>query len=73
MFSDGTRLPIKPGEVYDIDISREHYVYNESSEDRIHLIEISNTPFNRADLAELLDTVEWVQENNYPIRGTHSS
>lgn len=38
---------------------------------RLHLIEISNTPFNRADLSELLDTVEWVQENDYPIRGTH--
>ena len=37
---------------------------------RLHLIEISNTPFNRADLAELLDTVEWIQENDYPIRGT---
>lgn len=38
---------------------------------RLHLIELSNTPFNRADLAELLDTVEWIQENDYPIRGTH--
>ncbi len=38
---------------------------------RLHLIEISNTPFNRADLAELLDSVEWIQENDYPIRGTH--
>ena len=38
---------------------------------RLHLIEISNTPFNRADLEELLDTVIWVRENNYPIRGTH--
>ncbi|MEM7147314.1 MAG: peroxiredoxin-like family protein [Verrucomicrobiota bacterium] len=42
-----------------------------NTEGRLHLIEISNTPFNRADLAELLDTVEWVQENSYPIRGTH--
>lgn len=39
---------------------------------KLHLIEISNTPFNRADLAELLDTVEWIQENDYPIRGTHA-
>ena len=43
-----------------------------NSDGRLHLIEISNTPFNRADLAELLDTVEWVQENDYPIRGTHA-
>ncbi|MCB1089076.1 MAG: AhpC/TSA family protein [Verrucomicrobiae bacterium] len=42
-----------------------------NADGRLHLIEISNTPFNRADLAELLDTVEWVKENNYPIRGTH--
>ncbi|QQL45344.1 peroxiredoxin-like family protein [Sulfuriroseicoccus oceanibius] len=42
-----------------------------NSDGRLHLIELSNTPFNRADLAELLDTVEWVQENDYPIRGTH--
>ena len=36
----------------------------------VHLIDISNTPFNRADLAETVDTVEWVRENDYPIRGT---
>lgn len=42
-----------------------------NNQGRLHLIEISNTPFDRADLAELLDTVEWVQENDYPIRGTH--
>lgn len=43
-----------------------------NSDGKLHLIEISNTPFNRADLAELLDTVDWVQENDYPIRGTHA-
>ena len=37
---------------------------------RIHLIDQSNTPFNRADLSELLETVEWIRENDYPIRGT---
>jgi peroxiredoxin len=42
-----------------------------NGEGKLQLIEISNTPFHRADLAELLDTVEWVQENDYPIRGTH--
>jgi len=41
-----------------------------NSEGKLHLIEISNTPFNRADLAELFDTVDWIQKNNYPIRGT---
>lgn len=28
-------------------------------------------PFNRSDLAELLDTVEWIQTNDYLIRGTY--
>lgn len=37
---------------------------------RLQLIDQSNTPFNRADLSELLETVEWIRENNYPIRGT---
>lgn len=37
----------------------------------LQLIEISNTPFNRADLGELVETVEWIKENNYPIRGTY--
>lgn len=44
-----------------------------NSEGKLHLIELSNTPFNRADLQELLETVEWVQENDYPIRGTYGS
>ena len=39
---------------------------------KLHLIDISNTPFNRSDLDELLDTVEWVRANDYPIRGTHA-
>ncbi len=38
---------------------------------RVQLIDISNTPFNRADPVELLDTVEWIQQNDYPIRGTY--
>ncbi len=38
---------------------------------RVQLIDISNTPFNRADPDELLDTVDWIQKNNYPIRGTY--
>jgi len=40
-------------------------------ERKIQLIGLSNTPFNRADLSELLETIEWVQENDYPIRGTY--
>lgn len=44
-----------------------------NEEGKLHLIEISNTPFNRSDLTELLETVEWVRENDYPIRGTYFS
>ncbi len=38
---------------------------------KVQLIDISNTPFNRADLGELVETIEWIQENDYPIRGTY--
>ncbi|MFQ3241256.1 MAG: peroxiredoxin [Lentimonas sp.] len=38
---------------------------------KIQLIDQSNTPFNRSDPEELLDTVIWIQENDYPIRGTY--
>jgi hypothetical protein len=40
-------------------------------EGKVQLIDISNTPFNRSDPDELLETLEWIQENNYPIRGTY--
>ncbi|MEO0508839.1 MAG: peroxiredoxin-like family protein [Verrucomicrobiota bacterium] len=42
-----------------------------NTDGKIQLIDQSNTPFNRADLNELLDTVIWIQENNYPVRGTY--
>ncbi|MEM7792068.1 MAG: redoxin domain-containing protein [Verrucomicrobiota bacterium] len=42
-----------------------------NTDGKIQLIDQSNTPFNRADLNELLETVEWIQENDYPIRGTY--
>ena len=42
-----------------------------NAEGKIHLIDVSNTPFNRSDLSELLETIEWIKENNYPIRGTY--
>jgi len=38
---------------------------------KVQLIDLSNTPFNRADLGELVETVEWINENDYPIRGTY--
>jgi len=41
-----------------------------NADGHVQLIDISNMPFNRSDLDELVETVEWIQENNYPIRGT---
>jgi peroxiredoxin len=38
---------------------------------KVQLIDISNTPFNRSDPVELLETLKWIQENDYPIRGTY--
>ena len=40
-------------------------------EGKVQLIDMSNTPFNRSDPEELLDTLQWIQENDYPIRGTY--
>lgn len=42
-----------------------------NADGKVQLIDISNTPFNRSDPDELLDTLKWIQENNYPIRGTY--
>lgn len=40
-------------------------------EGQVQLIDMSNTPFNRSDPEELIDTLKWIQENDYPIRGTY--
>lgn len=39
--------------------------------ENVHLIALSNTPFNRSDLGELFETVEWIQGNDYPTQGTY--
>ena len=38
---------------------------------RLHIIEISNAPFIRPDINLILRGINHIQENNYPIRGTH--
>ena len=42
-----------------------------NAEGKIHLIDVSNTPFNRSDLGKLIKTIGWIKENDYPIRGTY--
>ncbi|MEM9158852.1 MAG: peroxiredoxin-like family protein [Verrucomicrobiota bacterium] len=42
-----------------------------NAEGKLQVIEISNIPFHRAELKELLETIEWIQENDYPLRGAY--
>ena len=35
----------------------------------LHVIDISNSPFSRPDLATLLGGLQYTRENDYPIRG----
>lgn len=39
-------------------------------DDRLQIIDVSNAPFARPDLAALLDGLKFVIEKDYPIRGT---
>lgn len=39
-------------------------------EGRVHIVDISNAPFARPDLQALLNGLKFIQEKNYPIRGT---
>ncbi|MGJ8625546.1 MAG: redoxin domain-containing protein [Sulfitobacter sp.] len=43
-----------------------------NSEGNIQILDVSNAPFARPDLATLLNGIKFVRENNYPIRGTHT-
>ena len=38
---------------------------------KIHIIEISNAPFVRPDIDLIIQGINHIQKNNYPIRGTH--
>lgn len=42
-------------------------------DNRLQIIDVSNAPFARPDLAALLDGLKFVQEKDYPIRGTLES
>ena len=39
-------------------------------EGKVQIVEISNAPFARPDLAGILHGIKVIQERNYPIRGT---
>jgi peroxiredoxin len=36
----------------------------------LQVVDISNAPFSRPDLASLLSGLKFIQENQYPVRGT---
>ena len=39
-------------------------------EGKVHIVDISNAPFARPDLQGVLNGLKFIQEKNYPIRGT---
>ena len=45
------------------------FVVNEVG--KLHLLDISNAPFSRPDLAAIAGGLAYVRANDYPIRGTH--
>lgn len=44
-----------------------------NAERRVQVVDVSNNPFVRPDLASLISGLEWIRnpENDYPIRGTY--
>ncbi|HDY93581.1 MAG TPA: AhpC/TSA family protein, partial [Pseudoalteromonas sp.] len=44
------------------------YVLNEKNQ--LQMVDISNSPFVRPDLEQLLGGIKFSRENDYPIRGT---
>ncbi|MGQ7845581.1 peroxiredoxin-like family protein [Granulosicoccus sp. 3-233] len=37
----------------------------------VQMVDISNAPFSRPDLESLVNGIEFIRSNDYPIRGTH--
>ncbi len=47
------------------------FIVNEKGQ--LQLVDISNAPFARPDLAALAGGLDWIRANDYPIRGTWRS
>ena len=45
------------------------FVINEKG--ALQVVDISNNPFVRPDLENLVSGLEWIRKNDYPIRGTY--
>lgn len=48
-------------------------VFVVNAEGNIQILDISNAPFARPDLASLLNGVRFIRANDYPVRGTHKA
>ena len=59
----------RPNEVNYIFPEPELFLINPKG--RLHIIGISNAPVIRPDINLILRGINHIQENNYPIRGTH--
>lgn len=46
-------------------------VFVVNADGEIQIVDISNAPFSRPELAALANGLSFIRENNYPIRGTH--
>ncbi|MFK7838063.1 MAG: peroxiredoxin-like family protein [Sulfitobacter sp.] len=44
-----------------------------NAQGNIQILDISNAPFARPDLASLLGGLKFVRANDYPVRGTHQA
>jgi peroxiredoxin len=46
-----------------------------NKDNKVQIVDVANAPFVRPDLEQLVSGLEFIRkpENNYPIRGTHSS
>ena len=46
------------------------FVINEQG--TLQVVDVSNNPFVRPDLENLVSGLEWIRQNDYPIRGTYA-
>lgn len=40
---------------------------------KLQIVDVSNAPFSRAALEELLDGLTFIRQKDYPVRGTHAA
>lgn len=43
-----------------------------NSDGKVQIVDVSNAPFSRPDIDDLISGIKFIRENDYPIRGTHN-